>query len=248
VLIGAGEGFAAVALGGAALALHTVAAVISPVQTAAEAMTRAVCSAGVVDDLGPWLPAGVRMVPGQPDLPIEHGGRGAGPAPPHRGTPSWTRPAGRSAHGARVGWLTAPAAHRGRAGRDRPGRGPARPLGLCYDRIPAPIHRGRGRPATRARGRGYGSTTQSLWPGRHVGRPRTGGSGASQARASRFAKRRGGRRGTASASSSGGRPVRRPTASFWPVTFGGVSGARAGSPIPGGLIFSSDPTVASRAP
>jgi hypothetical protein len=77
VLIGAVEGFAAVALEGAALALHTVAAVISPVQTAAEVMTRAVCSARVVGDLGPWLPAGVWMVPGQPDLPIEPGGQGA---------------------------------------------------------------------------------------------------------------------------------------------------------------------------
>jgi hypothetical protein len=77
VLIGAAEGFAAVALEGAALALHTVAAVVWPVQTAAEVMTRAMCGAGGVGELGPWLPAGVPTVPVEPDLPIEQSGRGA---------------------------------------------------------------------------------------------------------------------------------------------------------------------------
>jgi hypothetical protein len=77
------------------------------------------------------------------------------------------------------------------------------------------------------------SVDNAAMAAQHVGRPRTTRSGASQARAGRFAKRRGGRRGTASASSGGHRPMRRLTASFWPVAFGGVPGARAGSPVRG---------------
>jgi hypothetical protein len=104
VLTRAAEDLAALVLESAALPLHTTAAVIWPVQTAAEVMTRAAHDSGGTGELGPRLPAGVPMVPVEHPRPGRHDGPAAprrhlSPLPHPRPGPSTGLPAARESGG-----------------------------------------------------------------------------------------------------------------------------------------------------